>query len=98
MIGRDEMMQVFILLWVLAGTLGNYVMLKVSNKNPVTITAISKKVIIGIIAAGILLGTQWYMLRGMGHTEVIIPSITWGISAEMVVGRFIQQKLESFKK
>lgn len=95
---RDIQMQLWILLWVMVGNFATYLAWKkYGSKTIPTWQGIVKKAFIGFIAWGLFL-VAYAGIENMGHVQVIIPALSFGISAEVIIGAFIQQKLEMIIK
>ena len=93
-LGRDELVQLWILGWILVGIFGNYLYHKGTLKG-LTAKGCIKKLIIGVLAWGIFLGVYWHTdLKFMDHISIILPTVCFGITAERFVGGWLQQKIE----
>lgn len=63
-------------------------------KDIITLKGIAKKLIIGLLAWGIFL-TYMTGIEDTGYVQVIVPAITFGLTSEVIVGGWLQQKLEA---
>jgi len=93
---RDIQMQLWCLFWILIGDFAVYVAWKKLGSETPTITFAGafKKLVIGLLCWGIFLSTM-QGISNMGHLQVIIPALTYGVSAEVIAGAFLQQKIEA---
>lgn len=96
---RDIQMQLFALFWILVGTFATwYAWKKTGSPTPdITLAGFVKKLFIGIFAWGLFI-IAYPNIPSMAHIDVIAPAITWGLSAEVIVGAYVQQKLENYVK
>lgn len=91
--GETAPIQIWVYFWIMIGVFANYLRIKRLNKNKITLTGVVKKVIIGIISWGLFL-TAYQGIENMGQIQVIIPALLWGLSSEVIVGGWLQQKIE----
>lgn len=96
---REVAFQLWILFIMAIGFFGMYFAHKYSNKNPITKLGILKKIIIVILAWLIQLSLLWEpLLRNLSHIDVIAIALPWGISAEVIVGKYLQPLIEKNKE
>jgi len=98
-IGRDEAMQLWVLGWMLVGSILMYAVYKGQKGEAITGKGLGKNIGYGIVAWGLVLGGKvaafsdvaWGSIR---HVDVVIPAIIAGAGASVIVGVFIKRNLE----
>jgi len=94
---RDIQMQLWCLFWIMIGNFAIYVWWKKTNDRDITFVGVIKKIFVGLFAWGLFL-IAYQGIEIFGHVQAILPSLSWGIFAEIIVGGFIQQKIEGVLK
>lgn len=89
---REVLWGVWILVLVMLGVLLNYTWFKADKRAKITMSGLTRKLIIGLVA-GLLL--VWYLdvsELSYTHNTVIPIALMWGISAETIVGKVLGLK------